>query len=469
MGHHARIIVPLVLALVAASCGSDDEGSGPGQQPGDTTAAPTGSTPDGSESDHSEPDSAGPDESDPDGSTEAIGLIAVPDRRPAAASPDVAGQAITAFGYDVLAASGQRVGAGDNMIVSPLSIAIALGMMEPGATGEAQQQLHDLLRIDDPTAWHASMSALEQDLEARQAELLVEGEPDEQDPGEFHANIANAAFLQPGYPFLATYLDTIGTNYGAVLEELDFAVDQAAAADRINEFIADATEDRITDLVHESDIEVDTVLALVNALLLCASWQNEFDADATADDEFARIDGSTITVPFMDGAGDVSGRGDGWVAATKRLVGNVSLQVVLPDEGRFDDVAARVDEVIDEYQRTATDGGRLVMPTFETRVNVELTDVLVDLGLTAPFELGNLLGIADDPRLVLDRALHETWLAIDETGIEAAAATVILMGAVSAPVTEPVPVVLDRPFVLRIVDDVSGATLFAGRIMDPSA
>ena len=66
-----------------------------------------------------------------------------------------------------------------------------------------------------------------------------------------------------------------------------------------------------------------------------------------------------------------------------------------------------------------------------------LTDVLFEIGLTAPFQEGNLLGIADDPRLVLDKALHQTWLSIDETGIEAAAATVLLMIATSARRSSP--------------------------------
>jgi serpin B len=70
---------------------------------------------------------------------------------------------------------------------------------------------------------------------------------------------------------------------------------------------------------------------------------------------------------------------------------------------------------------------------------------------------------------VLDKALHETWLSIDEEGIEAAAATVLTVMLTSAPVEEPVPVTLDRPFLFRIIDDMSGATLFAGRIMDPTA
>ena len=201
----------------------------------------------------------------------------MPARATSSGSPSIAGEAVTAFGHDVLTASTAIADPADNVVVSPLSIAIALAMLEPGSTGEAQTQLRALLHIDDPAAWHDSINALAQALESRVAELPSTGD-DGQDPGEFVARIANAAFVQPGYPFRPEYLDVIGTNYGAVIEELDYFADQAAAAERINEFIADATDDHITDLVSESDIRPETVLALVNALLLRASWQSEFDA-----------------------------------------------------------------------------------------------------------------------------------------------------------------------------------------------
>jgi serpin B len=390
----------------------------------------------------------------------------MPDRQPSAASPVLAGDAVTAFGFDIYEAAAEAASDDDNLALSPLSIAIALAMLEPGATGEARTQLRELLHIVDPDAFHASMNALEQELEARQPDP---GRSAEEDPGEVRTNLANAAFVQPGYPFEPAYLDMIGTNYGAVIEELDFWADQAAAADWINEFIAAETEDRITDLVDESDIDERTVLALVNALFLQASWQSQFAADDTSDDEFWRLDGSPVAVPLMHGRSDRSGCGDGWVAATKRLVGNLAIEFVLPDEGRFGHVAERFSQVAAEYATNRTIGAELVIPNFETRVRTELTDVLVAMGLTAPFERGNLLGVADDPRLVLDEALHETWLSIDETGIEAAAATVLVILPASAPPEPPVAVTLDRPFLFRIIDEVSGATLFVGRIMDPTA
>ncbi len=398
------------------------------------------------------------------------GLVAVPERVPSGADPTLAGEAVTTFGFELLTAAGSTTSPGDNLIVSPLSIAIALGMVEPGTSGDGTTELHTLLGIDDPAAWHASMSALEQSLEARQAEPVDPAYGEGQEPGELLVRIANAAFLQPGYPFRADYLDAVGTNYGAVLEELDFAADQSAAAERINDFIADATDDRITDLVPPDAIRADTVAALVNALLLQASWQSEFDATRTVDDAtFTLVDGTPVTVPMMQGGSSRSGSGDGWVGASKQLIGGLRFEVVLPDEGRFDEIAGRYADVVADLAASQNPGGELVVPRFETRVNTPLTDVLQVMGLAAPFSEGSLLGVADDPLTKIDQVLHEAWLSVDETGIEAAAATVVLMVAVSAPVDEPIPVVLDRPFLFRIVDDASGATLFGGRIMDPTA
>ena len=91
------------------------------------------------------------------------------------------------------------------------------------------------------------------------------------------------------------------------------------------------------------------------------------------------------------------------------------------------------------------------------------------LGLTAPYVNGGLLGVADDPRLVIDKVIHQTYVAMNEEGTEAAAATVVLMYPTSAPVQQPVAVVLDRPFLYRIIDDQTGATLFIGQVLDPTA
>jgi serpin B len=394
----------------------------------------------------------------------AIVAVPVAARVPSTSDPSLAGHAISAFGLDLFTSLRATSQPGDNVAISPASVAYALAMLEPGTVGAAQTQLRSLLRIDDPVAFHASMNALEQSLEARAPTAFSPGD----DPGEVTVRIANAAYLQKGYPFEQAYLETVGANYGPVLNEVDFAPDPDAVAHAINAFVAEATNNRIPKLVPDGTIDPLTVLALVNALYLKASWLGTFDEAATANTDFTGLDGVKQTVPMMHGTGDSSAQGDGWVGATKSYTGGLTAQFILPNEGRFDEIATHLDRVFTDYATNQTDGATLDLPRFDLRFGAELTPALKALGLTAPYDTGGLLGIANDPLLVVDKVIHQTDVAMDEKGTEAAAATVVLGQATSAPVNPPVPVILDRPFLYRIVDDQSGATLFIGEVLDPA-
>ncbi|MDW3217575.1 MAG: serpin family protein [Acidimicrobiales bacterium] len=439
-----RVLAAIVTcAVVAAACGDDDASTT--NDPDPTTTAPTSTSP--------------PSVGEP----VVPMVLPVADRADSATDPAIAGEAISAFGLDLLGAL--RTDSPEaNVAASPTSIAIALAMLEPGASGAAVEQLHELLRIDDPTRWHQSMSALETSIEDREPWPGNDGD----EPGEVIARIANAAYLQTGYPFEPAYLEAIGRAYGPVLNEVDFEPDPDAVGHAINEFVADATNERITDLIADGVIDPATVLALVNALYFKASWLETFDAEATEDGSFTRFDGSTVTVPMMTGESSGSLQGDGWVGAEKSYVGGFAVQFVLPEEGRFDEIAADLDAVFADWQSHPSSRSLLVVPRFETRVNTELSDALMALGLDAPYASGGLNGIASDPRLVIDRVIHETFLAMDEEGTEAAAATVVLAFPTSAG-GPPVDVELDRPFLFRIIDGESGATLFIGQVADPTA
>jgi serpin B len=192
-----------------------------------------------------------------------------------------------------------------------------------------------------------------------------------------------------------------------------------------------------------------------------------FSGTKTADHTFIMLDDSTMNVSMMNGSGDTSGRGNGWVGATKQYVGGLTAQFILPDHGRFDEVAADLDRVVSDYDAGAGDGSPLGVPRFDLRFGVELSDVLRALGLTAPFQGGGLLGVADDPRLQIDRVIHQTVVSMDEEGTEAAAATAVVIYAGMARVVPPAPVILDRPFLYRILDSHTQATLFIGQVVNP--
>lgn len=390
--------------------------------------------------------------------------LALPDRSTAAADPRLAGSSISSVGESIFAAA-RAEDADRNISLSPASIAIALAMLEPGTSGEATTQLRALLGIDDSDVdtFHASMNSLEQSLEGRTP-------PDygqDNDPGDLAIHVANAAYLQDGYPFVPAYLDTIGNNYGPVLNTVDFRSNPEAITNEINAWIAEQTADRIPNLIPLGAINTDTRLALVNALNLDASWVEPLSLDATRERPFTLLDGSEVTVPLMQAQSSSSAQGDGWVAATKPFTGGLYAQFVLPDEGSFDEVANRFSTIPTDLGADLLGPARLQIPRFETRTPLGLTDTLNALGVTAPFVEGNLLRLADDPRLRVTDVLHETFVSIDEDGIEAAAATAVLGGITSAP-PPGVDVVLDRPFLYRIVDQETGAVLFMGQIIDPT-
>ena len=384
--------------------------------------------------------------------------------RETGADAALAARSVSSLGYDLFAAIVGGSEPGANVTISPASIAIALAMVEPGTVAGAQEQMRALLSIDDPAAFHASMNGLEQSLESRAPFSGGDG-----DAGEVTIRVGNAAFLQPGYPLEQPYLDTVGRFYGPVVNELDFRSDPDAAVDAINTFVADATEERITDPLTYGDITDDVVLALVNTLFLTASWFSPFAENQTSTAPFTTNSGESVDVDMMSGSSEESIAGDGWVGASKFHVGGLTSQFVLPDPNRFDDVGTRLPDVFDELTNSAGPGGEFRMPRFETRVDSPLNEPLKALGLTDVFFPGSLLATADDPQLFVSKIAHSTFVAYDEEGVEAAATTIVLENAESEPIAPPVAVVLDRPFFYRIVDRQSSATLFLGRVMNPKA
>ncbi len=431
------LVVVLAVGVIGASCGSRTERID-ATHPTTTTTPPTTST------------------TEPEEDSPAIGA---PTSR--GGDPKVAAQAVTVFGAELFnAARGQT-----NAVVSPMSVAIALAMLEPGANGAGKTEIDKALHITDAGAFHASMTALRSSLETAKVGPKQEGF----DQGDLQIAIANATYLQRGFGVLPSYIEALGKYYGPTLNVVDFAGHGPDAVRDINKFIADGTRNKITKVLE--DIDPATVFALVNALYLKASWLTPFDAAKTKRETFTRLNASTVQTELMHGLSEASTRGDGWVAARKFYSARLAADFVLPDAGNLDTVAAQLGSVFPKLERDTAAGSTLVVPKVTTRFMAELKPAFNALGINAVYGDGYLMGIANARNVVVDQALHATFLAMDEQGTEAAAATVITgtaTGAISNPPT-PVPVILDRPFFFRIVDTETGATLFIGQVLDPTA
>jgi serpin B len=115
---------------------------------------------------------------------------------------------------------------------------------------------------------------------------------------------------------------------------------------------------------------------------------------------------------------------------------------------------------------------RVTLPRFETEFSLSLADILIKMGMPAAFDpnSADFSGMADltDERLFISDVLHKAFIKVDESGTEAAAATVVIMETAMMPMPEEaIDFRVDRPFVYVIYDNLTGSILFMGRVLNP--
>jgi len=380
-----------------------------------------------------------------------------PDVTPAELSTLVEGN--TAFATDLYRQVRTTPG---NLFMSPHSISLALAMTYAGAAGDTAAQMADALHFELPEPQlHAAFDALDLTLASRAAQATGDTIP-------FRLEVANALFGQTGWPFLPSFLDTLALYYGAGMRVLDFAADPEAARGVINDWVAERTHDRIQDLLPEGSVHPSTRLVLANAIYFSAAWDTPFEVSATADRPFHLQGGTTINVPTLHQDEELGyGAGAGFRAAELPYDGGqLSMVVIVPDdlaafEAGFDQ--ARLAQVVGAITTHQLD---LMLPKFRFDAPLGLRDHLIALGMTDAFsEAADLSRIGGDRDLLIQDVVHKGFVAIDERGTEAAAATAVLVGDTSVP--ERAVLAVDRPFLFLIRDRPTGAVLFLGRVVDP--
>jgi len=406
---------------------------------------------------------------DPDGAdtadSEAGDVVMVEaDLARAAPSPSApVGQVVA--GLDAFTMEAERIMAaetGGNTVLSPVSIGVAFAMVSAGADETTAAQIADVFGFPDQAALHESMNSLTTTLdEANQA-------GDER--GDVVLETVNDLWAQSGFEIEPAFLDTLAEQYGAGVPTTDFEADPEAGRAAINDSVAEATRDRIPDLMPEGSVTEDTRAVVVNSIYFTAPWATEFSEDVTEPGPFHLADGSTVEVPMMHDS-SLQARalvGDGYTAVELPYVGDdLAMLIVVPDETTsLDDVLAGLGDsglgtVADGLSAATVD---LTLPRWDTGEDTDLAPLLTELGLPIPG--GSLDGVAPD--LEIGAAVHAADITVDEAGTEAAAATAVGMEVTSAPLEdEIVSVVADRPFLFAVRHVETGAPLFAGRVADP--
>jgi serpin B len=389
------------------------------------------------------------------------------DTAPGVSAPDLNTlvEGNSTFAFDLYQ---QLRGTEGNLFYSPYSISLALAMTYGGARSQTEEEMADALCFILPQdKLHPAFNELALELASR-----GEGAQGKDSEG-FRLNIVNALWGQRDYTFLADFLDMLAVNYGAGLRVLDFISAPEESRTTINDWVSDQTEGRIEELIPAGLINPMTRLVLTNAIYFNAAWLYPFEEDMTQDGTFYLIDGSEVTVPMMRQQ-ETFGytEGDGYQAVELPYDGEeLSMVILLPATGQFEAFEAaldaeQVDRIIEslEYQKV-----NLTMPRFEFDSSFSLKDALSALGMPIAFtEMADFSGMTGNQELFIADVVHKAFVSVDEAGTEAAAATAVAMESMSMPL-EPVAVTIDRPFIFLIRDIETGAILFVGRTLDPSA
>jgi len=239
----------------------------------------------------------------------------------------------------------------------------------------------------------------------------------------------------------------------------------------MDNWVDENTNGKIEHIVDYVDSIYD-VMFLINAIYFKGTWTYQFDEKDTKDDIFYLPGGSTKECKMMSIEEEFEYFEDSILQAIDIPygIGNYSMTVILPKEGEDIDLLIAVltqnqwDEWMSDFsENTLT----LFLPKLklEYEINDTLKKALANLGMGIAFdpEQADFTGMYEPGEIYIDRIIHKTFLKVNEEGTEAAAATVVGVGATSVGLT----MYVNRPFLFAIRENYSGTILFIGKIVEP--
>jgi len=354
-------------------------------------------------------------------------------------------------------------GMGENIFISPLSVAIALAMTYNGAEGETQEAMAKTLGIEAMSLEDVN------DANAALRSSLTKIGPD------VEVTIANSLWAREGIDFNTDFLERNRQFYEAEITSLDF--DDPAAPGIINQWVTENTRGKIDRIVDE--IDPMTVMFLVNAIYFNGKWTVEFDEANTQDRPFHLLDGSEKQHPMMSQAGEYQymENDDFQAVSLPYGEGRLSMYIFLPHtNSSLTELLGTLNASSweDWLNRFQSREGDIVLPRFRTEYEASINGPLKGLGMGIAFDPGraNFEGMRHaPPGLYISKVKHKAFVEVNEEGTKAAAVTSVQIGVTSVIPKEPprFSFVADRPFFYAIRDNETASVLFMGTLVEPVA
>ncbi|MFZ5974307.1 MAG: serpin family protein [Bacillota bacterium] len=364
-------------------------------------------------------------------------------------------QDIRAFSVDLFKelAMGQK----KNVLISPASIALALGMTYNGARSTTAAQMRNVLHLQGMDAQTVNDGFL------GMAHRL------DQESEKVTVQLSNALWANKDVKIGDTFIQTNKKYFGAMLANMDFADPNTVKT--INDWVKESTNGKI-DKILDQPIDPQTILFIMNAIYFDGSWTKPFKAENTKQETFHGLNGDKqVSMMHQREIFEHAKIDGGQMAFLPYGSGDLGMYIVLPDEDSS--IAGTVAKLDANTWKQWTESlgsaeGDIGLPQFKLEYETHLKDVLSKMGMADAFldTEADFSGIAEN--VSIKDVRHKAFIDVDEKGTRAAAVTSVEMRETAAlDPKDTFAMLMDRPFLFAIADKKSGTILFMGTVVDP--
>ena len=345
-----------------------------------------------------------------------------------------------------------------NIFISPYSASLVLQMIDTGAAGQTKKEMDHVLGIDaiQPPSLNSACKELDQSIRSLQTNVAL--------------TLANAIWYRPGTELLPEFSAANQQYFSAALNMLDFTDPRAAGI--INKWADENTRGKIKKII-DPPIPGYYKVFLANAIYFKGTWLDQFDQKQTRNLPFHLPDGTQKQVPLMQQKGHFSYQDTKDFQAIRLPYAGkrLGMFVLLPHTNSHPQkltanlAAAWKTAILPKF---LSQEGTIALPRFKLEYATKLKPILQAMGMRLPFEESADFSRMSSSRLYVDEVKQMSFVEVNEEGTEAAAVTLGTMKttAILQP-TKPFEMIVDRPFLFLIEDNLTHSLLFMGVIVEP--